>query len=81
MASEPTISDIYYKLGALESKIDSSLILQSNDRRRIEALEERTDNLEKVEAKRTGVITVLVAVFSVISTVVVNFITSHINVQ
>lgn len=79
MNEEPTIRDIFYKLGALESKIDSALALQNNDRERLGKLEQRTLRLEQVEAKRTGMIAVLIGVFSILSTVIINFITNHLN--
>lgn len=81
MSNEPTIRDIFYKLGALESKLDSVLALQDSDRERISHLEDRTSKLERIEAKRTGMITVLIGAFSLVSSVLVNFITSHLNIN
>lgn len=81
MTDEPTLRDIYYRLGAMESKLDTTLSLQDRDRERIADLEDRASKLENTEAKRTGVITVLLAVFSLFSATVVNFVTSHINMN
>jgi len=80
MNEAPTISDIYYKLGGLESKIDSVLMLQKADTeiltRRLDGLEawaneleDRTVELETSEAKRAGMLVVLSAVFSMVATV------------
>ncbi len=81
MSDEPTIRDIFYKLGALESKIDSVLSLQDNDRKRLSELEKRTSTLEKVEAKRTGMLVALAGFFSIISSVVVKYIASHMSIN
>lgn len=81
MSNEPTIRDIFYKLGALESKLDSVLRLQESDRERLDDLEKRTSHLEQVEAKRTGMIIVIVGVFSFLSSLVVKFISTTLNIN
>lgn len=78
---EPTIRDIYYKLGTMEAKIDSVLVLQEDDRERLKQLENRTSKLERAEAQRNGMIAILVGVFSIISTIVVNFITKFLSIN
>lgn len=78
--TNPTLSDIYYKLGSLESKIDSAIVNQrANNSRmedRLDDHSERLSLLEKTEAKRTGVIIVIVGLFSMVSSFVFKFFAS-----
>lgn len=83
MNHEPTISDIYYRLGSLESKLDGVLdahqATSRHHKERLDDHEDRLQTLEQAEAKRTGVIVVLVGLCSFVASMVVDFITSHIN--
>ena len=90
MSNEPTIQDIYYKLGGLESKIDSVLAIQHAEAeynlKRLEDLENvvktlsnKTSRLEMIEAKRTGMLVVITGIMSIVGAAVVKFITTNLH--
>ena len=85
MTTEPTISDIYYKLGGLESKIDSVLATQKADNERhkgrLDSHDERIGRLERVEAKRTGMLVVVASLFSIVSAILVKFISTQLHLS
>jgi hypothetical protein len=77
-SSVPTASDIYYKLGGLEGKLDAHLAAvatsQANHTKRLDDHDNRLDAIELSGAKMTGILAIGTPILAVIVAVVTNFV-------